>query len=135
MATAKPKNTEATKQAAKPALKATAVTKKLPSVSATKPKVTTTAKPKLASTVTAKAVKLPAARPAAKVTKAKSASPATGVRAKKPQLADEQRRHYIEIAAFYIAERRGFQPGNPLEDWLAAEEEINRLVATGRLGG
>ena len=47
----------------------------------------------------------------------------------------EQRRHYIEMAAYYIAERRGFAPGNPLEDWVQAEAEIDRLLVEGRLGG
>lgn len=47
----------------------------------------------------------------------------------------EQRRNYIEMAAYYIAERRGFAPGNPLEDWVQAEAEIDRLLAEGRLGG
>jgi len=46
----------------------------------------------------------------------------------------EQRRNYIEMAAYYIAERRGFAPGNPLEDWVQAEAEIDRLLAEGRLG-
>jgi len=32
-------------------------------------------------------------------------------------------------------ERRGFAPGNPLEDWVQAEIEIDRLLAEGRLGG
>lgn len=43
----------------------------------------------------------------------------------------EQRRHYIEIAAYYIAERRGFAPGNPAEDWAQAEAEIDRMLAAG----
>lgn len=30
-------------------------------------------------------------------------------------------------AAYYLAERRGFQPGHELEDWVAAEGEIQRL--------
>ncbi|AGX88568.1 DUF2934 domain-containing protein [Candidatus Symbiobacter mobilis] len=46
-------------------------------------------------------------------------------------LTPEQRLHYVEVAAFYIAERRGFAPGNPMEDWCAAEAEIDRLIATG----
>jgi hypothetical protein len=57
-------------------------------------------------------------------------------RAKKPGgVPAEQRRNYIEMAAYYIAERRGFAPGNPLEDWVQAEAEIDRLLAEGRLGG
>ena len=39
------------------------------------------------------------------------------------------------MAAYYIAERRGFAPGNPLEDWVQAEAELDRLLAEGRLGG
>lgn len=49
----------------------------------------------------------------------------------KPALSDEQRARYIEVAAFYIAERRGFAAGNPTDDWLAAEAEVNRLVDSG----
>ena len=32
-------------------------------------------------------------------------------------------------AAFYLAERRGFEPGHELEDWVAAEDEIQHLWA------
>lgn len=46
----------------------------------------------------------------------------------------EQRSNYVEIAAYYIAERRSFTPGDPLADWAEAEAEIDRLLATGRLG-
>lgn len=30
----------------------------------------------------------------------------------------------VALAAYFIAERRGFGPGHELEDWLAAEAEI-----------
>ena len=33
----------------------------------------------------------------------------------------------IETVAYLRAERRGFAPGHELEDWLAAEAEIERL--------
>ena len=46
----------------------------------------------------------------------------------------EQRSNYVEIAAYYIAERRSFTPGDPLADWAEAEAEIDRLLATGRFG-
>ena len=40
---------------------------------------------------------------------------------------DEERRHHmIEEAAYFIAERRGFCKGLVLDDWLAAEAEIDR---------
>jgi hypothetical protein len=42
----------------------------------------------------------------------------------------EERARMIAEAAYYLAERRGFAPGHELEDWLAAEAEIDReLVA------
>ena len=31
----------------------------------------------------------------------------------------------IAVAAYFHAEHRGFNGGDPLEDWLAAEAEIN----------
>jgi hypothetical protein len=40
----------------------------------------------------------------------------------------EQRQRMIAEAAYFRAQRRGFQ-GNPLEDWLAAEAEIDRVLA------
>lgn len=48
-----------------------------------------------------------------------------------PVLSVEQRNHYVSVAAFYIAERRGFTLGNPADDWLAAEAEVDRLIASG----
>jgi len=46
-----------------------------------------------------------------------------------PALLDErQRREMIATAAFLRAQRRGFESGSELEDWLAAEEEIDRWL-------
>lgn len=39
------------------------------------------------------------------------------------------RNNMIATAAFYRAERRGFVPGGEMEDWLAAEAEIEQLLA------
>jgi hypothetical protein len=39
-------------------------------------------------------------------------------------LTEEQQRSLIAIAAYYLAERRHFEPGHELEDWLAAEMQI-----------
>ena len=36
----------------------------------------------------------------------------------------------IREAAYYQAERRGFQPGHELEDWLTAEREFDQWLAT-----
>lgn len=45
----------------------------------------------------------------------------------------DQRRLYVEVAAYHIAERRGFAGGDPLEDWARAEDEIDRLLEQGIL--
>jgi len=68
--------------------------------------------------------------PAKKVAAVKKAAPAKALKAVTP----EQRANYIEVAAFYIAERRGFAPGNPEEDYLNAAAEIDRLIAQGHFG-
>jgi Protein of unknown function (DUF2934) len=46
----------------------------------------------------------------------------------------EDPRASIEKAAYLKAERRGFAPGHELEDWLAAENEVEqRLAGEGRV--
>lgn len=106
------------------------VTAKKPASKPAAAKTATTAKPAAAKTTT---------KPKAPVKAAPKAAPKAAV--KKPAKAtagnkvpQAQRSHYIEVAAFYIAERRGFAPGDPLQDWVAAEAEIDRLLAEGRLG-
>jgi hypothetical protein len=37
----------------------------------------------------------------------------------------------IRRAAYLRSLNRGFQPGNELEDWLAAEREVDDLAACG----
>jgi hypothetical protein len=39
------------------------------------------------------------------------------------------RRAMIAEAAYLRAERRGFAPGGEVEDWLAAEREVDALLA------
>lgn len=53
----------------------------------------------------------------------------------KTVVTDEQRANYIETAAHFIAERRGFTLGNDMDDWLAAEAEVAVLIKEGKLGG
>ncbi|MBB1074063.1 DUF2934 domain-containing protein [Rhodoferax sp. 4810] len=83
-----------------------------------------------AAPVAAPVAAAPAAKPAAKKTSAPKTKmlPST---APTPVFSAEQRNHYVSIAAFYIAERRGFTLGNPVDDWLAAEAEVDRLLASG----
>ncbi|MGO8829518.1 MAG: DUF2934 domain-containing protein [Steroidobacteraceae bacterium] len=45
----------------------------------------------------------------------------------------EDRHASIAEAAYFKAEHRGFAAGHELEDWLAAEEEVDqRLMGEGR---
>ena len=41
---------------------------------------------------------------------------------------DGERQAMISQAAYYRAERRGFEPGHEVEDWLAAEQDIERIL-------
>jgi hypothetical protein len=129
MATASKSGDKPVKTAAKPATKT--ATK-----AASKPK---TAKAETA--VKPKAVKKPVTTkaPAVKKTTSKAVAPekqaAAAVEAKPriPVLSPEQRCFYVEVAAYYIAERRGFHGGGQLNDWVQAEEEIDRLLREGIL--
>jgi hypothetical protein len=45
----------------------------------------------------------------------------------------EDRHASIALAAYFRSESRGFAPGHEVEDWLAAEEEVDqRLLGEGR---
>jgi hypothetical protein len=44
---------------------------------------------------------------------------------------DAQRRDAIAVAAYYLAQRRGFEPGHELEDWCAAETQIDAITRAG----
>lgn len=74
-----------------------------------------------------KAAKKPAA------TKRKTATPKT-TRTKKGKVAmitisADQRLGMIAEAAYFKAEKRGFCGGNPTDDWLTAESEVDALLA------
>lgn len=40
----------------------------------------------------------------------------------------EERQRMIAEAAYYRAEQRGFNDGDPVADWLQAEQEINNAL-------
>jgi hypothetical protein len=44
------------------------------------------------------------------------------------EVSNEARYMMIQEAAYLRAERRGFEPGFELEDWLAAENEVDTLL-------
>jgi hypothetical protein len=125
---------EAPAASAKPAAKPVVAAVKSP-VLKTVPvakKVAATVEPKPAAKapVAAKPVAVKAVAPVAKVkAPAKAKAKTTSV-----SIDPAQRANYIEVAAFYIAERRGFAPGNPEQDYLEAAAEIDRLVDAGHFG-
>lgn len=100
----------------------------------------TTAKPAEKATK-AKAAGTTATKAAAPKTEKKAAAPKAAAPKKTPAakkspgsaLAPDQRRFYVEVAAYYIAERRGFHGGSELDDWVEAEKEIDRLLREGIL--
>jgi hypothetical protein len=107
---------------------------------ATKPAV---AKPVAATSAPKKSVSVKPKPTAKKLTTTTTTAPAPAKKASAPKKAPAtpkpaidlaQRNNYVEVAAFYIAERRGFAAANPTDDWIAAEAEIDRLIASGHFG-
>ncbi len=45
---------------------------------------------------------------------------------------EDQRQQYIEVAAYYIAERSEADRCCDLDNWLAAEAEIDQLLAANK---
>jgi hypothetical protein len=48
------------------------------------------------------------------------------------RLATPERQSLIARAAYFRAEKRGFRAGHELEDWLAAETEVDQQLTDGR---
>lgn len=67
----------------------------------------------------------PAAKSTGKIAKRRKSS-RTAI-----DLSPEQRHEMIEQAAYFRAERRGFQEGDPVADWLLSEQEIDMSVSKG----
>lgn len=84
---------------------------------------------------TPKAARKTAAKPAAEK-KPAATEPKKRTPRKKAALviSPEERQHLIEVAAYYIAERQNFA-GDSHADWLQAEQEIDALIAAGKIGG
>jgi len=40
----------------------------------------------------------------------------------------EERSEMIAVAAYFLAERRGFAPDGAADDWLQAERQIDRML-------
>ena len=58
---------------------------------------------------------------------------ATSVEATQPiqPIQPEQRYAMICDVAYFLSERRGFCPGQELDDWLTAEAEVDRALTLG----
>jgi hypothetical protein len=44
--------------------------------------------------------------------------------AAEPEAITDDRQVQVALAAYFIAEKRGFEPGHELDDWLAAEAQL-----------
>jgi hypothetical protein len=80
---------------------------------------------KAASSQTKTPARKKAAAPRVRRTSAKVATEQTGER---PLISSEERQRMVAVAAYYRAEQRGFSGGSEVEDWLAAEADVERLL-------
>jgi len=46
------------------------------------------------------------------------------------QASADQRAAMIAEAAYFAAERRNFEPGNEVSDWLAAEQQVDSIMSS-----
>lgn len=66
---------------------------------------------------------------------ATATSVSAGSRDGRSGVSNEVRYRMISEAAYWRAEQRGFAPGGEVEDWLAAEQEVDRLLAAEHVPG
>jgi hypothetical protein len=66
--------------------------------------------------------------PARKIKKQSTASSRPGKSS--ISISPEERWKLIAIAAYHRAEKRGFAPGDELQDWIEAEKEIDTLMTS-----
>lgn len=62
-------------------------------------------------------------------TSTKTRRKAKATRPKTVKVSPEQRREMIEESAYYRAEQRGFEGGDPVADWLSSEKEVDGLLS------
>ena len=60
--------------------------------------------------------------------KKQAAKPRAEVKAPLANVEGEDVTRRIAEVAYYRAQRRGFEPGHELEDWIAAEREVRRRL-------
>jgi len=54
------------------------------------------------------------------------------VGSRSPDIAPDERHRLIAEAAYHRAEKRGFMNGDPVQDWLEAEAQIENELRNGR---
>lgn len=96
-----------------------------------------TAKPPAGKTKTAPRTRSQSAaapiQAASAATDAKPVKPRTPRKATaKKEITPEQRYQMIAQAAYFRAERHGFSSGRALEDWIAAEQEIDSMLKSAK---
>jgi hypothetical protein len=69
--------------------------------------------------------------------KAETAKTASRTKSKSPVAAKRSgnginREEMIAVAAYFRAEHRGFNCGDPVDDWLAAEAEVDAMLDNAR---
>ena len=70
----------------------------------------------------------PAAAAKAPARRARRAKPKANSAATAVSVSEDVRRAMIAEAAYFHAQRRGFAPGDEVQDWLKAEAEIDALL-------
>lgn len=92
----------------------------------------TVAAPKTAAVAKKSAPETTAAAPAVEKKAAVPKAPRAKKAAAKPTVvAPDQKRQLIQVAAYFIAERRGFEGGREVDDWFEAEAEVERMLTEG----
>ena len=61
-------------------------------------------------------------------------APAPESQERRAEVSNEARYMMIQQAAYLRAELRGFEPGFELDDWLAAENEVDTLLGVSHRG-
>lgn len=76
----------------------------------------------------AKTAKKAAKKSGSKTAAAKKSGNGTGIKKAKATAGDGKRFTLIQQEAYYIAEKRGFVGGDPEQDWLMAEKQVDKML-------
>jgi hypothetical protein len=58
-----------------------------------------------------------------------SGSAMTATASAKAKVDPAERRRLVAEAAYYLAQKRGFTPGHEMQDWTAAEKQVDAILA------